>query len=116
MFSVSLVRLSLPQALALVMLSVACGPGLMAGTVSRSLECRSGRQPWGGCRMVASSPGEHWVLEMDPRPVAFRHDGSGRMLMRRGDLEPWTTVEPRWIGERTLCWGSVCARGDLPLD
>lgn len=115
-FSVSLVRLSLLQTLVMVMLCAACGPGLMAGTISRSLECRSGRQPWVVCRMVAPSPGERWVLEMDPRPVAFRHDGSGRMLMRRGDLEPWTSVEPRWIGEHTLCWGSVCARGDLPLD
>ena len=63
------------QTLVMVMLCVACGPGLMAGTIYPSLECRSGRQPWVVCRMVASSP-----------------------------------------GERMLCWGSVCARGDLPLD
>ena len=116
MFGVSLVRFAMQQTLVMVMLCAACGPGAMAGSISRSLECRSGRQPWVVCRMVASSPGERWVLEMDPRPVAFRHDGSGRMLMRQGDLEPWTSVEPRWIGERTLCWGAVCARGDLPLD
>ena len=116
MFSVSLVRPLLPQAFALVMFWTVCSPGLTAGTVSRSMECRSGRQPWVVCRMVASSLGERWVLEMNPRPVAFRHDGSGRMQMRQGERGPWTSVEPRWVGERTLCWGSVCARGDLPLD
>ena len=116
MFGVFLVRFAMQTTLVMVMLCAACGPGAMAGSISRSLECRSGRQPWVVCRMVALSPGERWVLEMDPRPVAFRHDGSGRMRMRRGDLGPWTSVVPRWIGERTLCWGSVCVRGDLPLD
>ena len=81
-----------------------------------NLQCRRGEQQWTACRMRQPSPGEHWFLEMGRQRVEFRHDGSGRMRMRFSDDAPWIVVEPRWTSERNLCWGSVCARGDISLD
>ncbi len=80
------------------------------------LQCRRGEQQWTACRMRQPSPGEHWFLEMGRQRIEFRHDGSGRMRMRFSDDAPWVVVEPRWTSERNLCWGSVCARGDISLD
>jgi hypothetical protein len=66
--------------------------------------------------MVASSPGEHWVLTWNQQRVEFVHDGSGQMMMRVGQAEDWLEVQPFWTVDQSLCWGSVCATGVIPLE
>ena len=64
-----------------------------------SVRCRIAQQAWSLCRMVASSPGERWVLTWNQQRVEFVHDGSGQMMMRVGQAEDWLEVRPsgRWI-------------------
>ena len=31
-------------------------------------------------------------------------------------IRPWAEVQTRWSADGTLCWNTVCARGDIPLD
>ena len=66
--------------------------------------------------MVASSPGERWVLTWNQQRVDFVDDGSGQMMMRVGEWEDWRGVQPFWTADHSLCWGSVCATGDVPLE
>ena len=90
------------------------GPEAVAGT--SGLQCKQGAQRWTDCQMRQLSPGHHWFLEIGSDRIEFRHDGSGRMRMRAGQRGSWVSVEPRWDEDQSLCWGTVCARGDLPLD
>ena len=93
--------------------------GLAGGGTSpavASMRCRIGEQAWSPCRMVAASTGERWVLAWDQQRVEFVHDGTGQMMMRVGVNEAWLQVQPFWRADRTLCWGSVCATGPIPLD
>ena len=120
MFHVSLDPRLVRRLLGLVMLAVS---SLAVSSIAEAvhaaaddLQCRHGDQQWTACRMRQPSPGEHWFLEMNRERIEFRHDGSGRVRMRIGDDASWVVVEPRWTSGRNLCWGSVCARGPIPLD
>ena len=80
------------------------------------MRCRIAQQAWSPCRMVASSPGESWVLTWNQQRVEFIHDGSGQTMMRVRQVESWREVEPFWTADHSLCWGSVCAGGAIPLE
>ena len=84
--------------------------------ISVSMECRRQHQDWRICRFESDQQGASWQLAFEDRTVRFRHDGSGRMRMQLNDDSAWTSVQPRWIAERTLCWNEICARGEIPLD
>ena len=92
------------------------GSEALAG--STGLQCRRDAQVWTSCRMHQLSAGEHWFLEIGSERIEFRHDGSGLMRMRsaQSGADSWASVEPRWEADQSLCWGTVCARGDLRLD
>ena len=92
--------------------------GSAGGTSSAaaSMRCRIAQQAWSPCRMVASSPGERWVLTWNQQRVEFVHDGSGQMMMRVGQAEDWREVQPVWTADHSLCWGAVCATGAIPLE
>ena len=89
---------------------------LMGRAATLDLQCRQGQQGWMRCQLNQPRPGEHWFLSIGDERIEFRHDGSGRMRMRHGRDEAWVSVEPRWSADQSLCWGDVCARGELPLD
>ena len=55
-----------------------------------------------------------WTIELGPRRIVFRQDGSGIVQMRSS--ASWIPVETTWIAGPALCWNSVCAQGDIPLD
>ena len=87
-----------------------------SSAAAASMRCRIAQQAWSPCRMVASSPGERWVLTWNQQLVEFVHDGSGQMMMRVGQAEDWLEVQPFWTVDHSLCWGSVCATGVIPLE
>jgi len=79
------------------------------------LQCRLEQQNWRPCSMVVEQVGQHWYLVLDNQRLEFRHDGDGRIhMLRPGD--GWRTVESAWDPNGNLCWGAVCAKGDIPLD
>lgn len=79
------------------------------------LLCRLKQQDWRPCSMVVDKVGQHWYLQLEDQRFEFRHNGDGRIQMvRPGD--GWHTVESDWDAEGNLCWGQVCAKGDIPLD
>lgn len=84
-------------------------------TASPVLQCRQAGEHWSACRMIEHQPGEHWFLDLGAERIEFRHDGRGQVRMRVGEGR-WLTVEPRWESDQDLCWGAICARGELPLD
>ena len=110
--SVSVFRIQLWTAALLLMGSSAAG----GSAVAASMRCRIAQQAWSPCRMVAASPGERWVLSWNQQRVEFVHDGGGQMMMRVGEGEDWREVQPFWTTDHSLCWGSVCATGDVPLE
>ena len=110
--TVSVFRIQLWTAALLLMGSSAAGSSAAAA----SMRCRIAQQAWSPCRMVASSPGERWVLTWNQQRVEFVHDGSGQMMMRVGEGADWREVQPFWTAVYSLCWGSVCATGDVPLE
>ena len=110
--SVSVFRIQLWTAALLLMGSSAAGSSAAAD----SMRCRIAQQAWSPCRMVAASPGERWVLTWNQQRVEFVHDGSGQMMMRVGEGEDWREVQSFWTADHSLCWGSVCATGDVPLE
>ena len=87
-----------------------------SSAAAASMRCRIRQQAWSPCRMIAASPGERWVLTWNHQRVQFDHDGSGHMMMRVGQDEDWLEVQPFWTVDHSLCWGSVCATGDVPLE
>ena len=80
------------------------------------LECSNGEGPWEPCRMGIVQIGTHWWIELSEQRIHFEHDGSGLVRMQAGATGDWVPVESSWAGERVLCWGSLCARGAMPLD
>ncbi len=78
------------------------------------LQCRLVGTPWRSCRMVVQELGRQWSLELEGQRIEFRHDGDGRIRMLR-DATGWREVDSHWEGE-DLCWGQVCAKGEIPLD
>ena len=109
---VSVFRIQLWTAVVLLIGSSAGG----RSSAAASMRCRIAQQDWSPCRMVASSPGERWVLTWNQQRVEFVHDGSGQMMMRVGAGADWREVQPFWTVDHSLCWGSVCATGDVPLE
>ena len=85
-----------------------------AGGDAVPLQCRIDQGDWRSCRMLVEQVGRHWYLELDSRRIEFRHKGDGRIQMLRTDSS-WQQVDSRWE-EGSLCWGQVCARGEIPLD
>jgi len=109
---VSVFRIPLWTAVVLLIGSSAGG----TSSAAASMRCRIAQQDWSPCRMVASSPGERWVLTWNQQRVEFVHDGSGQMMMRVGQAEDWREVQPEWTADHSLCWGAVCATGAIPLE
>ena len=110
--SVSVFRIQLWTAALLLIGSSVGGSSVEAA----SMRCRIDQQAWSPCRMVASSPGERWVLTWNQQRVEFVHDGSGQMMMRVGQAEDWLEVQPLWTVDHSLCWRSVCAKSVIPLE
>lgn len=79
-----------------------------------ALECRLGPAPWTPCTLVVAEVGVRWWLLLDGSRYSFQHDGRGRVELRHNGGEA-QLVESTWQGE-ALCWNTLCARGDLPLD
>jgi hypothetical protein len=65
--------------------------------------------------MEVQEVGKHWWLIVGQRRLEFTHDGRGTVRMRNSDGR-WLVVTPRWDMDQSLCWNSVCARGEIPLD
>ena len=78
------------------------------------LQCRIDSTAWRSCRMVVDQVGRHWYLELEDLRIEFRHDGDGRIHMLR-QAATWQDVDSHWE-EGSLCWGQVCAKGEIPLD
>ena len=57
-----------------------------------------------------------WNLAFNAHRIQFEHDGSGWMRMRINEGSAWNLVQASWSEKGALCWGQVCARGDLPMD
>ena len=105
----------------MVSLSAVDAPVLAAPTRAETagavtMECRNADQAWSPCQYVSEQPGARWELAFSNQIVRFQHDGSGSMEMKIGERAPWARVEARWRPDGTLCWNTVCARGNIPLD
>jgi hypothetical protein len=59
--------------------------------------------------------GRLWFVVVAGHRFEFRHDGRGGAV-QMGEGGRWAEVNPRWEADHSLCWGSVCVRGDIPLD
>ena len=81
-----------------------------------TLECRRANRPWTPCRIGIEQIGSRWWIEIGDQRIRFEHDGSGQLRMKTAATAKLTSVQPNWGGEQVLCWGSLCARGALPLD
>jgi hypothetical protein len=104
-----LLQLIVVLALQGVVVEVLAGP-------SDPLTCRLQQGPWLPCTMQLDANGLGWRLRIGAQQsLQFRHDGLGRVRMRRGS-EPWQPVQARWLADASLCWDGVCARGPIPLD
>ena len=90
-------------------------PLAQAEPVAVDVECRWSHEAWEPCRFVADPLGSRWKLAFNQHRIQFEHDGTGLMRMRIGG-RAWSTVQASWSEEGALCWGKVCARGDLPMD
>ena len=100
----------------MVSVAVFGAPTRAESAVAVTMECRHANQAWSPCRYVSEQPGARWELAFSNQVVRFQHDGSGTMQMQIGDQTPWAEVQTRWSADGTLCWNTVCARGDIPLD
>ena len=108
--SLSVFRIQLWTAALLLIGSSVGGSSVEAA----SMRCRIDQQAWSPCRMVASSPGERWVLTWNQQRVEFVHDGSGQIMMRVGQAEDWLEVQPFWMVDQSLCWGFCLCHGCHP--
>jgi hypothetical protein len=80
------------------------------------LECQLENGGWQPCEMGISRIGQEWWIEFDNQRIRFEHDGSGQVRMQPTLGADWIPVDSGWAANQVLCWGSVCARGSLPLD
>ena len=80
------------------------------------LECRLENGGWQPCEMGIIRIGQEWWIELDNKRIRFEHDGSGQVRMQPTSGAAWVPVVASWAADQVLCWGSVCARGSLPLD
>lgn len=65
--------------------------------------------------MQFAEDGLQWQILLLNQRIWFRHDGRGSVSMRTG-LSRWRPVPVHWHSDATLCWGELCARGEIPLD
>lgn len=79
-----------------------------------ALQCQLDGGPWRDCLMRIESIGQRWSLQVGQEQVRFEHDGSGLVRMRREGR--WVPVQPHWRADAALCWDSICAKGEIPLD
>ena len=79
------------------------------------MRCQVNGGAWHECQMVVDQVGSHWQLVLGNDRYGFQHDGRGLVRMRRGS-GAWSTVEPRWTADASLCWDGLCAQGAIPLD
>ncbi len=98
---------------------VLIAPGIVrpaqAEPVAVDVECRWSHEAWEPCRFEADPVGSRWNLAFNDHRIQFEHDGTGLMRMRINECSSWNSVHASW-SEGALCWGEVCARGDLPMD
>lgn len=95
--------------------TLVCPPSALAQTLQPiALECKLGDEPWQSCQMEVMQLGRHWFLQIGSDRIEFIHDGAGKVHM--GKKGHWLEVTPRWAEDQSLCWGNVCARGEIPLD
>ena len=87
-----------------------------AESVAVDVECRWSHQACERCRFEADPVGSRWNLAFNDHRIQFEHDGTGLMRMRINERSSWNSVQANWSDEGALCWGEVCARGDLPMD
>ena len=80
------------------------------------LECRLDAGAWTHCTMKVERIGEHWWITSGDQRIEFRHDGRGKITMRRQRSSQWQAVQANWSADATLCWDGICARGEIPLD
>lgn len=100
----------------LVLLPLLLGyPMGTAGAQTALLQCQLGREAWIPCRMDLDADGLSWQLQLQQRTYRFRHDGMGVVSMRH-ERHGWRVVDTRWRSDASLCWGTLCARGHIPLD
>jgi len=66
--------------------------------------------------MRVQDPGLRWQLELGATIYWFQHDGRGQVRMRQWHQQRWQAVTSVWRDDASLCWGPLCAKGDLPLD
>lgn len=78
------------------------------------LECRLHNGPWQPCQMKVITVGEQWTIVVGPRRFAFRHNGTGTVQVETGGRR--FEVSPTWAADQSLCWGTLCMRGAIPLD
>lgn len=80
------------------------------------LECSLDAGAWSRCTMEVEQIGQHWWITSGRERIEFRHDGRGRVTMRRTRQAGWQPVTAQWSADAALCWDGVCARGEFPLD
>ncbi|MAS26690.1 MAG: hypothetical protein CMN97_07445 [Synechococcus sp. NAT40] len=116
---------SIPITAVVLTATVTTGIGLISSNLTRArsqqaetiaLECRSQEGPWLPCRMGINRIGSQWWIEVAQQRIRFEHDGSGSVRMQSRAGADWIPVQSSWAEEQVLCWGSLCARGAMPLD
>ncbi|MCT0212127.1 hypothetical protein KQ306_00955 [Synechococcus sp. CS-1324] len=97
-------------------LGLAALPAALSEPQRLELRCRREQGPWQACVMRIEAIGERWSLELGGQRLDFRHDGSGKVEMQQKSRGPWGPVSSHWSKDQALCWGTVCALGQIPLD
>ena len=101
---------------ALIPLWTLLGLATLGGTaMANGTECLSQGSRWQPCEMSVQDPGRRWQVQLGDRLWQLQHDGSGVVKLREGNGH-WQAVEPHWRQAGELCWGRLCARGEIPLD
>ena len=104
----------------LILPMILVAPGIVvpihADSLAVDVQCRWSYEDWEPCHFVADPVGQSWKLAFNDRKIQFEHDGSGLMRMRVDERSSWDIVLANWNENGALCWGEVCAKGDLPMD
>ena len=109
-------RLVLLHAVLASVLSAGAASLALAASKPTLVRCRVGDQRWHSCALTLHRRGEHWEFSWGSKRIELRHDGSGLMHIRHSIESAWQPVQPTWVDKTILCWGSLCAQGDVPLD
>ena len=98
----------------LLSMQILLSPAARGETQAIAVECRVGQGAWQTCQMEMVDQGRQWFVVVGQRRYAFQHDGTGHMRMGVGG--GWQEVTPHWGPDQSLCWGTICVRGDIPLE